>query len=247
LLAHSELNVRLLVRQPLCGESRPLERTPVEHVVEEDRVLFPDLVLFVDLLVALLQLQILATARAVLLAHVLVHGGCVIFGVSVLGNGRCASAQRCRSVSSPNLGKLWSQSALLPRFVTALANRACPDRLRIAGATRVIDIAAGRHCVAPWRLCMISSSPRCVLLLFEDPSVENNPLYCLPLRPQRCCAFFLLLPTPLPLASATHAQRPRLSPPRIATPSLDSSSNHGCSQVLQMDVRAVPGHLPAHC
>jgi hypothetical protein len=45
------LSIRFLVGQPLCGESRPFERTPVEHVVEEDGVLLPYLVLLVDDLV----------------------------------------------------------------------------------------------------------------------------------------------------------------------------------------------------
>jgi hypothetical protein len=44
-------SIRFLVWQPLCGESRPLERTPIEHVVEEDGVLLPYLVLLVDDLV----------------------------------------------------------------------------------------------------------------------------------------------------------------------------------------------------
>lgn len=47
----SSSGVRLLVWQPLRGESRPFERAAVEDVVEEDAVFLPDLVFFVDNLV----------------------------------------------------------------------------------------------------------------------------------------------------------------------------------------------------
>lgn len=67
---------RLNVRQPLRGESGPLQGAAVHDIVEEDGVLLPDFVLLVDHLVFDLRIGgHVAQSRSILVGHCGIDGG----------------------------------------------------------------------------------------------------------------------------------------------------------------------------
>jgi hypothetical protein len=94
-----------------------------------------------------------------------------------------------------------------------------------------------------------------MLRLFEDPSVENLPPAFLPFaQPPRLVRFSYSRSRFFSLSLATRAHHIRLTRSRTASPPtpitklfLGTTSSHGCPQVLSMDVRALSGHLAAHC
>jgi len=122
---------------------------------------------------------------------------------------------------------------------------------RVAQATTDRPLVGGP---TPWRYLLHRLRLRLLLCSLKTPASRTVP--------HTICVLLLSAPCAPPTSPSTpashparevirarerHLDRPLSASPHITKLLLSTSSSHGCSKVLQMDVRALSGHLAAYC